>query len=257
MAVHPGETIFMKAILCNRVSFIYPDGTKAIDQINFSIEKGEKTGIIGPNGAGKSTLLTLLNGVNQPQGDLYINGILVNPNTVKSIRAIVGIAFQNPDDQLFCPTIFDDVAFGPLNYGLDKFQVKQRVEKALLEVGLENYQSRSSIHLSFGERKLASIAAVISMSPEIIAMDEPTGNLDAFHRRKMIQWIKNTNRTCVITSHDLDMIVETCSRVILMDKGKIAADDRTENILKNFELLADHNLEPPFQFQTHIKEGIS
>ena len=247
----------MKAILCKNVSFTYPDGTPAIKNLDFAVEKGEKVGLIGPNGAGKSTLLTLLNGVNQPQGDLFINGILINPKTVKTIRAIVGIAFQNPDDQLFCPTIFDDVAFGPLNYGLDKSQVEHRVQKALMEVGLENYQNRSSIHLSFGERKLASIAAVISMSPEIVAMDEPTGNLDAFHRRKMIQWMHNTNRTCVITSHDLDMILETCSRVVIMNKGKIAADGSAENILKDFKLLANHNLEPPFQFQTQSKGGKS
>ncbi|MBN2424115.1 MAG: ABC transporter ATP-binding protein [Calditrichaceae bacterium] len=247
----------MKAILCKQVSFKYPDGTTAVNCIDLAVDKGEKVGIIGPNGAGKSTLLTLLNGVNQPLGDLYINGILVNPKTVKSIRAVVGIAFQNPDDQLFCPTIFDDVAFGPLNYGLDKSQVEHRVQKALMEVGLENYQDRSSIHLSFGERKLASIAAVISMSPEIVAMDEPTGNLDAFHRRKMIQWIQNTNRTCIITSHDLDMIIETCSRVVIMDKGKIAANDKAEKILKDFNLLTDHYLEPPFQFQTQSQGGKS
>jgi len=243
----------MQAIRCKQVLFTYPDGTEAVRGIDLEIESGEKVGIIGPNGAGKSTFLTLLNGVNQPQGELFINDISVNPKNVRSIRSLVGIAFQNPDDQLFCPTILEDVAFGPLNQGLSQKEVTQRVGQALAEIGLENYEQRSSIHLSLGERKLASIAAVISMQPQIIALDEPTGNLDAFHRRRLINWLQKTSRTCIITSHDLDMILETCSRVIIMDKGRIAANDSAHQILNNFKLLEDHYLEPPFQFRINIK----
>jgi len=238
------------AITCQDVRFHYPDGTHALDRITLSVENGEKIGIIGPNGAGKSTFLSLLNGIRSAEGFLNIYGIPVNKKNSAKIKSLVGIVFQNPDDQLFCSTIFEDVSFGPFNLGLYKDEVYQRTKEALKEVGLQGYDSRSSLHLSFGERKLAAIATVVSMSPKIIAMDEPTSNLDPKHRRKIIDWIKNNARTNIIVSHDLDMLFETCQRIIIFNKGKIVKDDSADNILWDKDLLEKNDLELPLRLQS-------
>ena len=225
------------AILFNDVSFSYPGNIKALKSINLKINNGEKVGIIGPNGSGKSTLLNLLNGSYYGSGKLLINGIEVNKKTDKQIKSIVGVVFQNPDDQLFCPTIFEDVAFGPANYDIVEKELDKRVAESLKEVGLDGYEERSSGHLSFGEKKLASIASIISMHPDIVAMDEPVSNLDHSHRRKIINWIKKSQRTIVVTSHDLGMLLETCHRVIILNKGKTVADGPILEILSNQQLL--------------------
>ncbi|MEJ2634764.1 MAG: ABC transporter ATP-binding protein [Calditrichia bacterium] len=238
-----------KAVRAEGITFHYPDGTAALKGLSFEISQGEKVAIIGPNGSGKSTLLTLFNGVRQGGGKLEILGLPVAKKNLIRIKTLVGLVFQNPDDQLFCPTIFEDVAFGPLNMGWSSEEVKRSVHSALQDVGLEGFEQRSSFHLSFGERKLASIATVLSMQPRIIAMDEPTSNLDLAHRRKIIRWIQNSPRTILLTTHDLDMALETCSRVIILNKGLLVSDGPATEIFRNRELLETNDLELPLRIQ--------
>ena len=217
--------------------------------VSLSIGEGEKVAVVGPNGSGKSTFLTMLNGVRKGKGLLEIFGYPMNRENIKSIKEMVGIVFQNPDDQLFCPTLFEDISFGPLNQRKPPVEVRTLVDLALKEVGLIGMQHRSSFHLSFGERKLASIATVVAMSPRLIAMDEPTSNLDMAHRRKIIQWIQNNSKTMILTSHDLDMILETCQRVILFNRGSIVTDGPVQDILFNEDLLTANDLELPLRLQ--------
>jgi len=241
-------------IWAKELSYRYPDGTNALRGISFEIQEGEKVAVIGPNGSGKSTLLTLLTGIRRGEGELKIFGYPVNKKNAISIKKLVGIVFQNPDDQLFCPTIFEDVAFGPLNMGLSPDEVKQRVDEALENLGLTGYENRSSFHLSFGERKIASLATVLAMQPKLIAMDEPTSNLDLSHRRKIIRWIQKSLETIILTTHDLDMALETCHRVIILNQGKIIADGPTEIILRDQKLLEKNDLELPLSLQKSIKK---
>lgn len=240
----------ISAINLNSVSFTYPDKTPALRDVSIVVDCGEKIGIIGPNGAGKSTLITLLNGVQHALGEIVIRGNLISRKNAALIKSLVGIVFQNPDDQLFCPTIYEDIAFGPMNQGLPEKEIDLAVENALTSVGLENYSERSSHHLSFGERKLASIATILSMNPDIIAFDEPTSNLDSLHRRKIIGWIQNWKKTCIITSHDLDMIYDTCDRIFILNNGKISAHGLVKEILQDEKLLKENNLELPLRLQT-------
>lgn len=227
----------------------YPDGTAALNGVSFEVTEGEKVAVIGPNGSGKSTLLTLLNGVRRGSGILKIFDYTVNNGNIKKVKTLVGLVFQNPDDQLFCPTIFEDVAFGPLNMGLLSLDVKERVQTALHSVGLDGYEKRSSFHLSFGERKLASIATVMAMAPRLVALDEPTSNLDLSHRRKIIQWLQESRNTIILTTHDLDMVLDTCQRVILLQRGRIVSDGKASDILKHQELLENNDLELPLRYQ--------
>jgi cobalt/nickel transport system ATP-binding protein len=233
------------AVAFEDLSYSYPDGFAALSHISCAIAAGEKTGVIGGNGAGKSTFLCMLNGLLQGSGSIRIFGKEVNRANLTEIRSLVGLVFQNPDDQLFCPTILEDVAFGPFNQGLDKEAVLMRCRQALDEVGLSGYEHRSSLRLSFGEKKLAAIAAILSMQPEIIAMDEPSSNLDPKHRRRIIHWLSASSQTCIVTSHDLDMIRETCRRVLLLNAGKLVADGEAETILSDQKLLEANGLELP------------
>ncbi|MBN2029143.1 ABC transporter ATP-binding protein [bacterium] len=239
----------MLAVRAQNLTYQYPDGTTALNGVQLEIREGEKVAVIGPNGSGKSTLLTLFNGVRKGEGTLQIFGHKVNKKNIRMIKKMVGLVFQNPDDQLFCPTIFEDVSFGPLNLGFDEAEIREKVKAALDDVGLNGYETRSSFHLSFGERKLASIATVLAMDPDLIAMDEPTSNLDLAHRRRIIQWIQQNPNTIVLTSHDLDMILETCQRIILLNRGRIVADDTADTILRDQSLLEANDLELPVRFQ--------
>ena len=240
----------MLAVKTENLSYSYPDGTSALQEISIAVREGEKIAIIGPNGSGKSTLITLLNGVRQGKGLLEILGLSLNRQNLKQIKQWVGVVFQNPDDQLFCPTIFEDVSFGPLNQGLSAGEVRQRVDTALQSVGLEGYEKRSSFHLSFGERKLASLATVVAMDPRIIALDEPTSNLDLSHRRKIIRWLQKKSHTIILTTHDLDMVLETCQRVLILNKGRIVADGHSQELLKDRIILEQNDLELPLRMQS-------
>jgi cobalt/nickel transport system ATP-binding protein len=237
------------AISLENVHYVYPDHTLAIDGINIQIGQGEKVSFIGPNAAGKSTLIMLLNGVLKGEGEIKIFGTEINDKSASEIKSKIGIVFQNPDDQLFSPTIYEDVAFGPINFGIPKEEVGQRVKNALNEVGLQGYEKRSSLHLSYGEKKLASIATILSSNPDIIALDEPTSNLDPFHRRKIIDWIKRSNRTVLVATHDLDMVADTVKRAIILRKGSISWDGKVEDLFANQKLLEENCLELPLSLQ--------
>lgn len=230
--------------------YAYPDGHKAVNGISFSARHGEAIGIIGANGAGKSTLLMLLMGILFPQkGKVSVGDVEVTKKTLPMIRERLGMVFQNPDDQLFMTTVYEDVAFGPRNYKLGEKEVEERVLTALNMVGIAHLKDRVPFRLSGGEKRAAAIASVLSMQPDILVMDEPSAGLDPKSRRRMIGLLKSFEHTKIITSHDLDMIFELCERTIVIKEGEIAADGLTTEILTNAELMDSCGLELPFALQ--------
>ncbi len=240
------------AISVEDVHFSYPDGHKVLKGLSCTIKKGEKVALIGPNGAGKSTFMSHLNGVSMAtEGRVVIDGIPVEKANLPQVRRKVGIVFQDPDDQLFCPTVFDDVAFGPLNLGLSKDEVGQRVDEALALVGLTGFEERSSFHLSFGERKRLALATVLSYQPEILVFDEPSTNMDPLNRRKLIEWLQSTDKTILLCTHDLDIALDVCDRCLLLTDGTIVADGPASEVLYDRHLLEDNNLEMPLALMTH------
>lgn len=229
---------------------IYSDGTVALDDVSFRITHGESVGIIGANGAGKSTLLHHLNGyLTATNGEVRIGEIPVTKKTLPEIRRAVGMVFQDPDDQLFMPTVFDDVAFGPFNLGLPLREVEQRVKNALEQVGAGHLSTKPPYNLSGGEKKRVAIATVLSMNPSILVMDEPTNGLDPFARRQLIGILKNFEHTTIIASHDLDMVADICERVIVLSHGKVRADGTTRQIFGDEALLVECHLEKPLSMQ--------
>lgn len=230
--------------------FVYPDGHKAVKGMSFTIHHGESVGIIGANGAGKSTLLMLLMGVLFPsQGEVRVGEVLVTKNTLPIVRQRMGMVFQNPDDQLFMSTVYDDVAFGPRNYKLDNQEVDRRVLSALEMVGIPHLKDRAPYKLSGGEKRSAAIAAVLSMQPDILIMDEPSAALDPKSRRRLMKLLQSFEHTKIITSHDIDMVYELCDRTIVIHQGVVAADGPTAEILVNAELLDACGLEMPLAVQ--------
>lgn len=230
--------------------YIYPDGHKAINGMSFKIHHGESVGIIGANGAGKSTLLMLLMGIIFPcQGEVLVGEVPVTKKTLPGIRQRMGMVFQDPDDQLFMTTVYDDVAFGPRNYRLEEKEVAKRVLQALEMVGILHLKDRAPFKLSGGEKRAAAIASVLSMQPDILVMDEPTSALDPKSRRRLMNLLKTFKHTKIITSHDIDMVYEMCTRTIVIKKGGIAADGPTPEILMNAELMDACGLEMPLALQ--------
>lgn len=238
------------ALEVKTLSFSYPDKKKAVKNISFTIKNGESVGIIGANGAGKSTLLMLVMGILFPScGEVMTGGVPVSKKTLPVIRQKLGMVFQNPDDQLFMTTVYDDVAFGPRNYKLGEDEVKSRVENALELVGVSYLKERSPFKLSGGEKRSVSIATVLSMEPEVLIMDEPTSALDPKSRRRVIELLKGFGHTKIITSHDMDMIFETCERVIVIKEGEIMSDGPVMDILTDEKLLDECGLEMPLSMQ--------
>ena len=236
------------AIDVRDLRFSYPDGSQALKGVSFSLMPGEKVALLGPNGAGKSTLLLHLNGLLHGPGDVRIMGRPVVENDKKSlaeIRALVGLVFQDPDDQLFSPTVYDDVAFGPIYMGLPRDEIDRRVDEALSQVGLRGYAHRMPFHLSGGEKKRAAIATVLSMRPELLVLDEPSAGLDPRARRGLIRLIDGLDRTILITTHDMHLVREIIPRSLIMDDGVVVADAPTQKILADQELLEKHGLEMP------------
>lgn len=224
----------------------YPDGTAALQEVSFRITHGESVAIIGANGAGKSTLLLHLNGYLAPTaGEIRIGDFPLSKATLPEIRRTVGMVFQDPDDQLFMPTVYDDVAFGPLNQGLPTAEVEKRVKNALERVGALHLQEKAPYHLSGGEKKRVAIATVLSMSPDILVMDEPTNGLDPFARRQLMGLLRDFHHTKIFTSHDLDMVLGLCERTIILNEGKVFADGPTQEIFRDESLLARCRLEKP------------
>ena len=226
-----------KVIDISHLSYHYPDGTPALRDIHLEVYQHESVAILGPNGAGKSTLLYHLNGTLMGDGKVIILGIPVDGKNLKEIRKRVGLVFQSPEDQLFCPTVFDDVAFGPLNMGLDEEKIQRRVKKALEMMGLKGFEGRSAHHLSEGEKKRVALATVLSMDSEILALDEPTDNLDPVGSRMLIERIQSIPQTKVIVTHHLPVAVDLCERAILLSEGRKIEDLSMRELLRNRPLL--------------------
>jgi cobalt/nickel transport system ATP-binding protein len=234
------------------VHFSYPDGSVSLKGVSFRITHGESVGIVGANGAGKSTLLMHMNGYLMPStGSITIGDLQLDSKTRSEARKKVGLVFQNPDDQLFMPTVFEDVAFGPLNLGLSPEKVNRRVDEALGIVGGLAWKHKPPHHLSVGQKSAVAIASVIAMQPDILVMDEPASSLDPRSRRDLINLLKSFNHTKIVASHDLDFILDTCRRCIVIKEGKIVADGAAEYILSDKDLLEENNLELPLSLQRH------
>ncbi|MDD3276552.1 MAG: ABC transporter ATP-binding protein [Kiritimatiellales bacterium] len=228
------------------LGFCYPDGTEALYGISCRIEYGEAIGLIGGNGAGKSTLLQHLNGCLMPsEGMVLFGGTPITRETLAEVRRAVGVVFQDPDDQLFMSTVFDDVAFGPLNQGLPSAEVAARVYGALERVGMRHLSERPPYKLSGGEKRAVAIATILAVSPDIIVLDEPSSNLDPRGRRRLINLLRGFEQTRIIATHDLELVVEVCQRVIVLDNGRIVAEGPVREILDNEELMLAHGLERP------------
>lgn len=237
-------------IILDNVYYKYPDGKEAINGISFEIYHGESVAIVGANGAGKSTLLMLLVGILFPEsGNINIGDMPVTKETLSIIRQKIGFTFQNADDQLFMTSVYDDVAFGPRNYRLSEDEVKKRVEYALDIVGISHLKDRPPYKLSGGEKRLASIASVLSMKPDILLMDEPSAALDPKSRRRLINLLNDFTHTKVITTHDLDMVLDVCDRTIVLGQGKILADGLSKELLADDILMERCGLEKPLSIQ--------
>jgi cobalt/nickel transport system ATP-binding protein len=230
-------------IQVDALSFTYPDGQRALDGLSLAVRDGEKIGLIGANGAGKSTLLLHLNGILPSNGCVRVLGMKVEKANLKTIRQSVGLVFQNPDDQLFCPTVSDDVAFGPRQLRLPEAEVAARVRDSLAAVGLRGFEARSAFHMSFGEKKRVAIATVLATDPKVLALDEPTSNLDPKSRKELIRLLRRLGGTQVIASHDLDLIRTLCDRAVLLSKGRNVAEGAPAKILSDTALLEAHGLE--------------
>jgi cobalt/nickel transport system ATP-binding protein len=234
------------SIEVEHLTFAYPDGHPALKDVCLSIQPGEKVALVGPNGAGKSTLILHLNGIlSGTQGTVRVCGLQAEPGSLGRLRAMVGLVFQSPDDQLFSPTVYDDVAFGPLYQGLPAGDVQQRVEAALAAVRMEAYVRRVSHHLSVGEKKRIAIATVLSMQPEVLVLDEPTAGLDPRARRSLIHLLNELPLTMLISTHDMLLVSELFPRMVIMDEGQVVADGPTDALLNDRLLLEAHGLEMP------------
>jgi len=235
-------------ISISHLSFAYPDGRQALTDVSLSVARGEKVAVVGPNGAGKSTLLLHLNGTlrSRRDGCVQVAGLKVDDRTVRQVRARVGLVFQDPDDQLFSPTVFEDVAFGPLHLGCPEEEVRARVSRALAAVGMSGYEKQMPHHLSLGERKRISIATVLAMEPEVLVFDEPSAGLDPQARRNLIGLLRRLPQTMLIASHDMRLVWDFCPRTVILDGGRVVADGPTVELLSDEELMNRHGLEVPY-----------
>jgi cobalt/nickel transport system ATP-binding protein len=241
------------ALEIRNLSYAYPDGKEALKGISFCVEEGACVGLIGPNGSGKSTLLLHLNGVLperlDPTSRIVVSGIPLSPRTLTQIRRQVGLLFQDPDDQLFCPTVFEDVAFGPKQFGVPPDEIREVVEMTLKKVGLAGFGDRSPHHLSGGEKQRVCLAGILACKPGTLALDEPTNNLDPRGKRELKELLRTIPATKIIASHDLELVVDLCERTIILDDGLIIADGSTIELLSNEQLMIEHGLEKPHSLQ--------
>jgi cobalt/nickel transport system ATP-binding protein len=237
------------AIEVRNLRYRYGEGTQALRGVSFSIAEGECVGLIGPNGAGKSTLLLHLNGLLPEtwagESAVLLGGSPVRPETLQEVRRKVGLLFQDPNDQLFCPTVFEDVAFGPRQFGLSEAEIRERVKHSLAKAGLSGFEQRAPHHLSVGEKRRVCLAGVLACDPSILVLDEPTSSLDPKGRRELKELLRQIPITKLIATHDLELVVELCARVIVLDGGAIVAEGPTVGLLSDEELMLRHNLERP------------
>ena len=237
------------ALEVDGVSFAYPDGHQALYGVSLTIQRGERVALLGPNGAGKTTLVLQCNGVLLPgAGRITVAGLPVVTEHLREIRRRVGIVFQDPDDQLFMPTVAEDVAFGPANLGLRGPELETRVKGALAAVGMEGQADRPPHHLSFGQRRRVAVATVLAMEPEVLVLDEPSSNLDPASRRELAEIVTGLDITILMVTHDLPYALQLCPRALIMNGGTITADGPTAGLLADAELLAANRLELPFGF---------
>ena len=234
------------------VNFAYEKGRPVIRDLSFRIGAGEAVGLIGANGAGKSTVMKLLLGLLPAEGTILVNGIPVNRANLSAVRRSLGFLLQNSDNQMFMPTVYEDMIFGPLNYGLSREETDRRVDAVLERLGLQDLKHRYNHKISGGEKRMAAIATILAMEPEAILMDEPTAALDPYNRRIVINTIRDLKQTKLITSHDLDMILDTCERVILLSNGQIVADGPAETILRDRRLLEENRMELPLSLSGRL-----
>jgi len=227
------------------LSYAYPDGHQALCGVTLGIQPCEKVALVGPNGAGKSTLILHLNGILAGQGSVRVCGVEARKENFSRLRAMVGLVFQSPEDQLFSPTVYDDVAFGPLYQGLPPDEVRLRVDEALNAVRMSDYTGRVSHHLSMGEKKRIAIATVLSMKPEVLVLDEPTAGLDPRSRRALINLLDELPMTMLVSTHDMLMVRELFPRMVIMDEGRVVADGPTKELMNDVALLEAHGLERP------------
>ncbi|MBK6443286.1 MAG: ABC transporter ATP-binding protein [Actinomycetales bacterium] len=235
------------------LTFAYPDGTRALTGVDLHVHRGERVALLGPNGAGKTTLVLHLNGIlggdaGSGVGSVEVSGMPVRQDTLPEIRRRVGIVFQDPDDQLFMPTVRDDVAFGPANLGLRGADLETRVGEALAVVGMTAYADRPPHHLSFGQRRRVAVATVLAMRPEILVLDEPSSNLDPASRRELAEIVLGLDVTVLMVTHDLPYALQLCERSVILSEGRIVADAPTREVLGDAALMGAHRLELPFGF---------
>jgi cobalt/nickel transport system ATP-binding protein len=237
------------ALVLDGVGFAYPDGHPALEDVSLEVARGERVAILGPNGAGKSTLCLHLNGILRPdRGRVLVGGLPVEGRNLREVRRRVGLVFQDPDDMLFLPTVAEDVAFGPSNLGLPPDEVRARVDRALAMVGMSRWRDRPPHHLSLGQRKRVAAAAVLSMDPEILVLDEPSSNLDPRARREFGELLAGLDLTLLLVTHDLPYALQLCDRAVILDAGRVVADGPIRQILADTDLLAAHDLELPYGF---------
>lgn len=238
-----------QALIVRGLSFTYPDGHPALSGVDLSIRTGERVALLGPNGAGKTTLVLHLNGIHLPQtGSVSVGGLEVTRSNLKELRRRVGIVFQDPDDQLFMPTVRDDVAFGPANLGISGPDLDVRVESSLRAVGMAAYAERPPHHLSFGQRRRVAIATVLAMNPDILVLDEPSSNLDPASRREVAEILVRLDITLLMVTHDLPYALELCDRALVMNAGVVVGDGPTRDVLADDALMKASRLELPFGF---------
>ncbi|MCO5177099.1 MAG: energy-coupling factor ABC transporter ATP-binding protein [Thermomicrobiales bacterium] len=234
-----------RAIDVTNLSYTYPNGFEALRSVSLTIHEGERVALMGPNGAGKSTLLMHLNGVLTGQGSIEITGIPLDESSVRQIRALVGFVFQNPDDQLFSPTVFDDIAYGPLYMGLAKDEIRRRVVAALAAVDMVGFEERMPHHLSLGQRKRISVATVLAMDPRILVLDEPSAGLDPRARKSLIELLRALPQTLIASTHDMRLVRDLFDRAVIMQDGRIVVDAPTSEVISDEALLDQYGLELP------------
>ena len=241
-----------KYLKINNLSYTYPDGHKALKDINFSIDQGESICVLGPNGAGKTTLILHLNGIlGNLTGEIEVDGLKYTPENIAEIRKTVGVVFQDPDDQLFMPTVLEDVMFGPKNFGYTNEEAEKNAVEALKMVGMDDSQDRAPHHLSFGQKRKVAIATVLASKPKLLVLDEPASNLDPASRRDLIEILINLDISIILVTHDLPMALEICERSLILNEGTIKKDSLTKAILQNEQLMKENRLELPYGFALH------